>query len=75
MRGNVKLKLIWGTRMADKQLPTKADGNETVRESVAHDQERREAMKKLGKMAAYTAPALLALMAKPTKALAISARF
>ena len=65
-----------GTKMAGEQVTTKDVWGETARdnESETHDQERRETMKKLGKLAVYTAPALLALMAKPTKALAVSAR-
>ena len=62
--------------MADKQLPTNESGEDVAPSDTneSHDQERREAVKKLGKLAVYTAPALLALMAKPTKAATISSR-
>ena len=63
-----------GTSMADKQLPTNESGEDVARSDTneSHDQERREAVKKLGKYAAYTAPALLALMTKPAKAMRVS---
>ena len=56
--------------MADKRLPTKEAQAETAPNDAneIQDQERREAVKKLGKYAAYTAPALPALMTKTKSA-------
>jgi hypothetical protein len=47
------------------------DGNKQLKGNIVIDEERREALKKLGIYAAYTAPAMIALLL-PKKCLATS---